>query len=127
MVRMMTKRSLTAKVVGWIWGVAGITGTIYAIATYWELRSSSIVDKGAIQATVIVGVFALLSLLAALIFVRGFPLGRSALMTLATVLLLYCLAFVAMIGLDFGAIPFAASLLGTIFTSSSTYLLYNAR
>lgn len=123
----MTERSLTAKVVGGIWGAAGITGIIYTIANYSELRASPIVDRGAIQATVIVGVFALLSLVAALMFVRGFHLGRYALMTLGTVLLLYCLAFVAMIGLDFGTIPFAASVLGMIFAWSSTYLLYNSR
>lgn len=103
------------RILAFVWLIFGVAGSVLsAVECSQLLRQGDALSSGAVVSTLIVLVFCAFSATTGFRLLRPKRWAQVVISILASLLILYCLLFLAMVGLRFGVIALGASVLGLI-------------
>ena len=116
------------RIIASIWFLFGVVGLAFnAIECVRLMRFGDPLNGGGIFSTSIGLAFCLLAAATAIGLFRARDWARTVVSTVTVLLGLYCLSFIAMVGLEFGAIAYAASWLGLALVAYSCIVIWVLR
>lgn len=116
------------RIISSVWMLFGVVGFIFsAIECIRLLRLGDPLTDGAVLSTFIGVGFCAFAAITAIGLFRASGWARVVGSVLATLLGLYCLSFIAMVGTEFGGIAYAASWLGVAFVVYTFAVIWKIR